>query len=123
MKHRELDTVAKMQTQIGLQGVPISVKGKAASNLLRERGTMPKERNPTSVRMLELSLKPQKTNDRARDHRELALSQEVHNRLTESYNNVIVEHEANKVNEKKDNFELGPPSSDLQFSREMKVPV
>ena len=59
MKHRELDTVTKMQAQIGLQGVPISVKGgKAASNLMRQRGTMPVEMNPTSIRMLDLNLKP-----------------------------------------------------------------
>ena len=68
MKHRELDTVTKMQAQIGLQGVPISVKdGKATSNLLRARGTMPAERNSTSIRMLDLALKPQKTLDRAND--------------------------------------------------------
>ena len=57
MKHRELDTVAKMHAQVGLQGVPSSVKGRGSSNLLRHRGTLPVERNATSVNMLDFGSK------------------------------------------------------------------
>ena len=57
MQHRELDTMAKFHQQIGLQGVKHSVKGRDASNLLRQRGTLPAERNATSVKMIDFGSK------------------------------------------------------------------
>ena len=57
MKHRELDTIAKMQAQVGLQGVKNSIRGKDASVYLRDRGALPAERNVTSIKMVDFGTK------------------------------------------------------------------
>ena len=121
-QHRELDTVAKVQQHLGRQGAQASVKGKEASHLLRQRGTLPAERNLAHIRMLDLTYKPKKVNDRSNDPKEVSMSQEVHNRLTESYISLLHDKEHNKDKDSRTNLDNLKQDTAAQFTREQRVP-
>ena len=122
-QHRELDTVAKVQQHVGRQGAAARVKGKEASHMLRARGTLPAERNLAHIRMLDLTYKPKKANDRSNDPKELSMSQEVHNRLTESYISLLHDKAHNKDKDSMTHLDNMKQDAAAQFTKEQRVPT
>ena len=68
--------------------------------------------------MLDLTYKPKRVNDRSNDPRELSMSQEVHNRLTESYISLLQDKEKNKFNDSKTNLDNLKSDAGAQFTSE-----